>query len=220
MTGDTQPNAEFAASLRAWFVAEMQRPEHEDGDHTVEPTAPDLTLVDPDGDDRARRTPRGWLLLAQAAAAFGVVAGLWWASSRPSEPPIPASAPVTPATIASDPSAVAHRACEEFRTGASDLALGASPDEIVRAASDLRTRLTAAAARLDEPPDALADSRRLAAEAIDATGRLIAVADQDRATVDSAVRNLDLIVTAWSRELSSVAEDDACDGLPTLREVF
>lgn len=220
MTGDTQPRAEFAESLRAWFVAEMQRPEHEGGDDTGEPTAPDHTLVDLGGDDRARRTSRSWLLLAQAAAVFCVVAGLWWASNGPTGPAIPASAPATPAAIESDPSAVARRACEEFRVGASDLALGASADEIVQAASDLRARLTAAAARLDELPAALAESRRLAAEAIDATDRLLAVADQDRATVDSAVRNLDLIVAAWSRELSSVADDDACDGLPTLREVF
>ena len=223
MTRDTRPRSEFAASLRAWFVEEMQLPEHADECDTNEPAAVDQPLIDLNQDDQARRTRRGWLLLAQAAAAVVVVAGLWWVTDRSSEPAIPVSEPALPTTIGTDPidpSSVARRACEGFRAGASELALGASSDEVIDAATEVRTRLITAAARLDEQPAALAESRRLADEALDATDRLIAVADQDRPTVDSAVRNLDLLVTAWSRELSSVANDSTCDDLPTLREVL
>lgn len=219
MDRDTQPRAEFAASLREWFVAEMKRPDQEDDD-ADEPVGTAHTLVDLEDDDRTRPNPPRWLLLAQAAAVLAIVAGLWWVTDRISEPTTPATAPATPTTIAPEPSAVARQACEDFRAGAVQLSLGASPDDIAEAALDVRARLTAATERLDELPVALTEPRRLAAEAIDAVDRLIAVAGEDRVTVDSAVRNLDLIVAAWSRELSNVAGGGACDDLPTLREVF
>lgn len=219
MAGDTEPRAEFTASLREWFVEEMRRPAGDADDAPGVPATPASTVPESRGADRQRRWPNRWLLLAQAAAVIGVVAGLWWLSSGSDEttaPPPVASAP--PAST--DPALVARSTCREFRAEMPALALGASPDEVVQAATEVRARLVAASARLDESLPALAGSRRLVAEAIDAADRLVDVAQEERASVDAAVRNLDLIIAAWSRELSSVANDEVCTDLPTLREVL
>jgi hypothetical protein len=218
MTGDTEPRPEFSASLREWFVEEMRLPVRHESDPRAEPARPERAMLDLRDDDPPRRTPRRWLLLAQAAAVIGVVAGLWWVSGRPDERTVPAVASV-PAQDA-DPSSVARSVCADFRVEVSDLALGASADEVVRVASDVRARLVAASARLDGLPLVLSEPRRLVAEAIDAADRLAAVAGEDRVSVDAAVRNLDLIVVAWGRELENIANDEVCVSLPTLREVF
>jgi hypothetical protein len=219
MTGDTEPRPDFRESLREWFVEEMRRPNSDENRPRNELASLAPTRLDLRDEDRLRRTPRKWLLLAEVAAVIGVVAGLWWASNRPAEPTIPPAVASVPIADA-DPSIVVQRACRDFRTEVSDLALGASADEVVWAASDVRARLVAASAQLDELPQAFAEPRRLVAEAIDAADRLVTIAGEGRTSVDSAVRNLDLIIVAWGRELASIANDEACVSLPTLREVF
>jgi hypothetical protein len=221
MMSDTEPRDEFAAALRDWFVDEMQRPLADGDDVEREPAIP-ANLV-PSDPARERRAParRTWLFFANVAAGLLVViVGLAWLGPWTDEPDESPAATV-PAPE-DDPAVVVADVCERLRAEAVTLPIGASADEVERAATDLRLRLEQASAWLDavaSPTAGLDEARRLADEAIAATERLVDVADAERASVDTAVTNVDLIVVAWGRELADVA-GDVCFDLPTLREVF
>ncbi len=221
MVGDTEPREEFAAALREWFVDEVGRFDTDRRDAASAPMdQTDLELERPVSDQYRRSRPL--MTLANAVAVLVVIVGLWWLATWVEE--VPADPPVATAAVQEDepdPVEVAGRVCEEFRIGAPRLVLGAAGGQVEKAAVDVRLRLVAAAASLDEegPVPVLVEARRLLDEAIDAADRLLAVADEDRQSVDASVRNLDLIVVAWGRELAAVA-GEACDDLPTLREVL
>ncbi|MEM9041759.1 MAG: hypothetical protein AAGD33_17860 [Actinomycetota bacterium] len=220
MASDTDPRPEFVAALREWFVDEVGRPASEGSGLERELTVDTALVRDGRTDVRSERERRRWVLFANAAAVIGVVVGLGWLATRGSEPVTNPPAESLPTPVV-DPVAVATGVCAQFRVGAAELALGASADEVERAASNVRTRLVRAQELLDDAVTGgdLDEARRLAGEGIGAADRLLAVADADRQSIDSAVGSLDLIIVAWSRELADL-DGDQCPDLPTLREVF
>jgi hypothetical protein len=220
MSADLEPRPEFATALREWFVDELRHLRTDGTDVREEPALPPLPApLTPRQRDEGRpdRSRRRWLLILNAAAVVAVVVGLSWLVTTSDQPAT--DRPATSSPLA-DPAVVAGEVCEQFRIDAPRLAMGASPGDVVRAATDVRARATDATARIDQAARAeLLEARRLLDEMIYAADRLQAVARGEREAIDTAVANLDLIVASWSRELTAVA-GEVCVGLPTLREVF
>jgi len=212
MKGDPTPRSEFADPLREWFVNELRHPVGSLDAPRAPPPRP-MQFDTPEPSSPHRR----WWALQAAAIVVVLVAGLVLLATRTVDAP-----PAAPGSSVVPPAEALAALCADYGLAAPSLALDASPDEVAAAATDVERRLGAAQARLTAAATDgvdLGDQRRLLAEALDAAGRLRTIAATgERAAIDEAVRNLDLLVLAWGRSLSTIA-GPACTGLPTLREV-
>lgn len=219
---DLIPRPEFAGALRDRFVDELCRPDARIG--TAVPPR-EVTDIASSGPTR-RPADRRWRpLVSSAALIVGLVAGLVVLSTRdaPGADEIPAATQIS--TPEPAPLARLDEICASYGGDPLSLPLGADEATIEATATALSTRLRSADRQLSAISDATgvdaSDARRLLGEALDATDQLtVAAATGDRAVIDRAVSNVDLIVIAWAREMRDLTGSSECDAVPTLREVF
>jgi hypothetical protein len=214
-------------TLRDWFVEEMSVVD------TSQPVSSPPRPPEPLSSTDATR-PRLRFLLTNAAVVVALVAGLIALARRDVDQTEPQSPPTETSVLSSirpgpvGLEAILTDACEQLRDGTPQLPLGADITEIERVSTSLVTALDRADATLsrargeasvEEIRELLTEVRsrtvdlpRVAAATSNADGPMHA-----RETIDQAVDNVDLLLSALGRRIEQYGGRNCVD-VATLRE--